>query len=231
MKKAFAVILLMLLFVTTGCFSSPSTNKHGDNIRDYAVDVDQAAERIRELEHGVLEKTEKLHTEIAVAMKAMDDVAPFVPEENRSLVYDAKVHMMTADELRSSIVADVFAVDKKATEIAKAVKGVKKESGKVRDAPSFLSDILVGLKWLLFVIVGTVVLALGWRFGLDKLIAAFAKILAGWVEWLGSILHRKLDGPAKLFVEGKPSEALAALRATDAAFDKIFKEAKANAKG
>jgi hypothetical protein len=224
-------MILICAALIGGCISTSNGTKHANNIKDAAVDVSMASERIRQLEAGVLAQTEVIHNQITSINKDIEVIEAYAPEDVSGNIATVREAVGMIGTSRDSIVSATHAVVKETTGLVNSTKTIVKESKRVRDAPSVFESIGSTLKWLLFISVGIVTLALGWRFGLDRLVSAFAKILAGWVEWFGTLLYRKVDGSAKLMreaLDGKIplGEAVAVLRAENPDFDKAYKESK-----
>lgn len=218
-------LLLSLLLVFSGCASRSGKNqttlfREAEAMRVAASDIkDASGKAMQELEH--------IHTALQAADKAVGQAVDNTPTETAPLVLEslsvARLALGEASVARDSVSTEVHKVHAIAGGIKESADKVTKSANHVEDVPSFWDRLTTSIRRLILIALGLVVIIIGWRFGLDKIVKSFLAAVSTGINTASDWAYSKYEGPAKLVREGKMDEAIAALRSAVPGLDKTFK--------
>ncbi len=216
MKYLYTILLVGLLSLS-GCRSH---NGAKEDITQTAKAVESNAAQIKQDAARGLVSLEATHNALEQSKAHLTSPAPSAE--------DAIASIDAAQGHRAEAAESFHAIHATAGTVGKDAQRVQSKATRVENKTTFLDSLGFYIKLLVFSIVSVLVLAVGWRFGLDRIVKSIAGTIAGWIEYFGDRIHRKLDGPTKLLIEGKTDEAIAALRQAVPALDKKIKYTKKN---
>ena len=217
----FSLLLCILLF---GC---KGIGKNQNNLYTQAEVIRENSKAIQAEAREVMVQTEVIAEQVQIADNAIRGVlesqgtidAPNV-SERLGVALGANQSILAA---RTEINTKVHQIDQIAGVNTQAANAVTKSAGRVEDVPSFWERLTTSVRRLILIALGLVIVVIGWRFGLDKLVKSILNTISNGINTASDWAYAKYQGPAKLIREGKMEEAIAALRATIPGLDKSFR--------
>lgn len=227
------ILLLAVFSILSGCASSKGRNQN--NLFNQAQVVRDNAEATKAEAREIMAKTEVIYNQVQVNDNAIREVLDSQATVGAPVVSERLGEALMANtailEARSDISASAHAVDKLAGSTYQAANEVTSSARRVEDVPSFWDRLSTTIRRLILLALGLVVIVIGWRFGLDKLIKSGLNVVSTGINKMSEWAYSKYVGPAKLIREGKTNEAIAALRATIPGLDKSFRSTSSGSSG
>jgi hypothetical protein len=224
MKHSIVTSVLLSCAIMVGCRHA---GKNTDNLYTQAETIRENSAAVRDLSGEQLNSTENIHKHVQINDNAIREVLSAVPPEGAPQVVE---RLETALGANAGILAETDKINtaahdihSRATDMGRAADSVTHSAGRVEDAPSFWEKLSTSIRRLILIALGLVVIIIGWRFGLDKLVKSVLGVVSSGINTASEWAHSKYVGPAKLIREGKTNEAIAALRAAIPGLDKSFR--------
>ncbi len=223
-------VLMACLCVLMGC-RGPGKNQN--NLFTQAEAIRENTETIQTEAREIMVQSEV----IAQNVQINDDAIRAVLESGATVVapdisgplskaLDANAGIL---EARGKVSTSAHAINVTAGLISQSADEVTHSARRVEDVPSFWERLSTSIRRLILIALGLVIIVVGWRFGLDKLVKSILNVFSTGINKASDWAYYKYVGPAKLIREGKTDEAIAALRATIPGLDKSFKRSDGNA--
>lgn len=220
----------ILAWVMVSCvilFGCNRSGKNQNNLFNQAETIRLNAAQVQDEARKVMVSTERIASQVQINDNAIRGVldqggtitAPEVVER-LGLALGANASILKE---RNGIVQSAHKVDTLAGDMTQAANSVTKSANRVEDVPSFWDRLTTSVRRLILIALGLVVIIIGWRFGLDKIVKSCLTIVSNGINTISDWAYSKYEGPAKLIREGKTEEAIAALRSAIPGLDKTFK--------
>lgn len=224
MKKTFLIAALVVGLIT-GCSPKKEIAQSAQDISNAAKEVKSSVSHAKQ---GVSEIT-KNTTAAAVGVERANTLVEDVEASNELDKVEALLAAVPG--LADSVNKNLDAIDSRASAVATEADSVAENVKDVEDKAGFFDKLGDVLKWIGYFAVAALVVVIGWRFGLDKLVKSVATFVSGIITSLSNRLNEKWNGPAKLANEviagqTSPKELIAALRSHFPKFNQAVKEDK-----
>lgn len=227
----FVYVLLTTLVLGVGGCKSPGKNQNA--LFSHAEVIRENTEVIQDTARDIMVQSEVIAEQVQINDKALRTVLEEQGTVGAQPVAERLSEALGANaailEARQGINLKAHQIDEVAGTITVSADTITRAAGRVEDVPSFWERLSTSIRRLILIALGLVVIIIGWRFGLDKIVKSIMGLVSGGIESASEWAHRKYQGPVKLLKEGKTGEAIAALRSAIPRLDESFKRSDSGA--